>query len=188
MGFGKNHKINAGGQARHQSKRARTDAGAPVPTPRSPRARRFRRTRPLSCTPSSYRAGASDAATPAVIPAANAMETDAPAQPMQPQPPEVPPPSSPPPPNTPMRMARHARTHTTTTTAPQPRAHAHSTWHTPIAHAHMTHTHTQRTHMTRTHMTHAHAHNYTHAHAHTHAHSPDRLDRCIDPPAACSPS
>ncbi len=41
-------------------------------------------------------------------------------------------------------------------------------------------------------MTHArtHAHtrtcNYTHAHAHSHRHSPDRPDRCIDPPAVCS--
>ena len=78
MGFGKNHKINAGGQARHQSKRARTDAGAPVPTPRSPRARRFRRIRPLSCTP--YRADESDEDTTAAQPDENAMQTEVPAQ------------------------------------------------------------------------------------------------------------
>ena len=40
-------------------------------------------------------------------------------------------------------------------------------------------------------MTHARSHtcacNYTHAHAHSHRHSPDRPDRCIDPPAVCSP-
>jgi hypothetical protein len=40
-----------GGPGRAGSKRSRTGAGAPVPTPRSPRARRFRRIRPLSCTP-----------------------------------------------------------------------------------------------------------------------------------------
>ena len=84
-----------GGPGRAGSKRSRTGAGAPVPTPCSPRARRFRRARPLSCTP--YRAGASDTATPAVIPAENAMETDDPAQAMQPQPFKVAPASPPPP-------------------------------------------------------------------------------------------
>ena len=95
MGFGKNNTINAKGKARHPIKRSRTDAGAPVPTPCSPRARRFRRARPLSCTP--YRAGASDTATPAGIPAENAMQTDDTTQPMQPQPSEVAPASPPPP-------------------------------------------------------------------------------------------
>ena len=95
MGFGKNHTGNAGGKARHPIKRSRTDAGAPVPTPCSPRARRFRRARPLSCTP--CRAGASDTATPAVQPAENAMQTDDTTQPMQPQPSEVAPASPPPP-------------------------------------------------------------------------------------------
>ena len=80
MGFGKNNTINEGGQARHKSKRARTGAGAPVPTPCAPRARRFRRARPLSCAP--HRAGATDAATPAGIPAENAMQTDGTAQTM----------------------------------------------------------------------------------------------------------
>jgi hypothetical protein len=90
--FQRRHKGNDGGRARHSS---RTGAGAPVPTPCSPRARRFRRTRPLSCTP--YRAGASDTATPAGIPAENAMQTDDTTQPMQPQPSEVAPASPPPP-------------------------------------------------------------------------------------------
>ena len=42
---------NRHGKDGRGGKRSRTDAGAPVPTPCSPRARRFRRTRPLSCTP-----------------------------------------------------------------------------------------------------------------------------------------
>ena len=63
--FQKRHKGNDGGRARHSS---RTGAGAPVPTPCSPRARRFRRARPLSCTP--CRAGAADTAT-AAAPAAS---------------------------------------------------------------------------------------------------------------------
>ena len=95
MPFEKNNTVNSDGNARWRSKRSRTDAGAPVPTPCSPRARRFRRARPLSCTP--YRAGASDAATPAGIPAENAMQTDGTAQTMQPQPSEVAPASPPPP-------------------------------------------------------------------------------------------
>ena len=89
-GFERGNEQSAAGHAARWgtvSKTARTDAGAPVPTPRSARARRFRRARPLSCTP--YRAGASDTAIPAALPAANAMETDEPAQSMQPQPPEV---------------------------------------------------------------------------------------------------
>ena len=45
-GFSKNNEVNSGGTARW-SKRQRSDAGAPVPTPRSPRARRFRRIRSL---------------------------------------------------------------------------------------------------------------------------------------------
>ena len=93
--FPKGNTVNAKGIARHPIKRSRTDAGAPVPTPCSPRARRFRRARPLSCTP--YRAGASDTATPAGIPAENAMQTDDTTQPMQPQPSEVAPASPPPP-------------------------------------------------------------------------------------------
>ena len=95
MPFEKGYDGNKGGDARWRSKRSRTGAGAPVPTPCSPRARRFRRARPLSCTP--YRAGASDTATPAVIPAENAMQTDDTTQPMQPQPSEVAPASPPPP-------------------------------------------------------------------------------------------
>ena len=103
-----------GGPGRAGRKRSRTDAGAPVPTPCSPRARRFRRARPLSCTP--YRAGAADTATPAVIPAEDAMPTDETTQPMQPQPSEVPP-ASPPSPQPPIlprlpyaqRTSAHAR-------------------------------------------------------------------------------
>ncbi len=110
-GFERGNEQSAAGHAARWgtvSKHARTGAGAPVPTPRSPRARRFRRIRPLSCTP--YRAGASDTATPAVLPAANVMETDDTTQPMQPPPPEVLPRVTTTP-NTPMRMARtHART------------------------------------------------------------------------------
>ena len=41
--FQKGHQGNKGGATRHGSKRRRGDAGASVPTPRSPRARRFRR-------------------------------------------------------------------------------------------------------------------------------------------------
>ena len=99
MGFGKNHTVNAEGKARHKSKRSRTGAGAPVPTPCSPRARRFRRARPLSCTP--YRTGAADTATPAALPAEIAMQTNDTAQAMQPQPFEVAP-ASPPPPQPPI--------------------------------------------------------------------------------------
>ena len=97
-GFERGNEQSAAGHAARwgtDSKSARTDAGAPVPTPCSPRARRFRRARPLSCTP--YRAGASDTATPAVLPAENAMQTDDTTQPMQPQPSEVAPASPPPP-------------------------------------------------------------------------------------------
>ena len=36
--------------------------------------------------------------------------------------------------------------------------------------------------------THTHTYNYTHAHAHSHRHSSHRPDRCIDPPAGCSPA
>jgi hypothetical protein len=46
-GFSKNNEVNSGGEARWRRKRARGDAGASVPTPRSPRARRFRRNRSL---------------------------------------------------------------------------------------------------------------------------------------------
>ena len=95
MPFEKNNTVNSDGNARWRIKRSRTGAGAPVPTPCSPRARRFRRARPLSCTP--YRAGASDTATPAGIPAENAMQADDTTQPMQPQPSEVAPASPPPP-------------------------------------------------------------------------------------------
>ena len=86
---------NTHGSAGRGGRGRRTGAGAPVPTPCSPRARRFRRTRPLSCTP--YRAGAADTATVAALPAENAMQTDGTAQTMQPQPSEVAPASPPPP-------------------------------------------------------------------------------------------
>ena len=59
---------NPFGKAGRAGKLRRTDAGAPAPTPCSPRARRFRRARPLSCTP--CRAGAADTAT-AAAPAAS---------------------------------------------------------------------------------------------------------------------
>jgi hypothetical protein len=89
-------------------KRSRPDAGAPVPTPRSSRARRFRRTRPLSCTP--YRAGAADTATPAVLPAANAMETADFDQSMQSALPGVPPHHHDPPPTDSASLAYSQRT------------------------------------------------------------------------------
>ena len=92
-------RLNTKGPIGRAGKRSRTGASAPVPTPCSPRARRFRRARPLSCTP--YRTGAADTATPAALPAANAMQTDGTAEPMQPQPPEVVP-ASPPPPQPPI--------------------------------------------------------------------------------------
>ena len=47
--FGRGNQFGKDGRA---GKLRRTDAGAPVPTPRSACARRFRRTRPLSCTTS----------------------------------------------------------------------------------------------------------------------------------------
>ena len=113
-GLPRGHKLNSDGDARWGSKRSRTGAGAPIPTPRSPRARRFRRARPLSCTP--YRVGASDTATAAAPLAENAMQTDGTAEPMQPQPSEVAP-ASPPPPQPPIlprlpyaqRTSAHAR-------------------------------------------------------------------------------
>ena len=40
-GFSKNHEVNKNGQARHGDRLSSSDAGAPVPTPRSPRARRL---------------------------------------------------------------------------------------------------------------------------------------------------
>ena len=107
-----------GGPGRAGSKRSLTGTGAPVTTPCSPRASRFRRARPLSCTP--YRAGAADTATVAA-PAASvaAMATAGshatvrlpalPAPPAGKPPPQLPPPSRF---SAPMRTARtHARTH-----------------------------------------------------------------------------
>jgi hypothetical protein len=45
--FQKGHKLNENGQARWSGKRSSGDAGAHIRTPRSPRARRFRRHRSL---------------------------------------------------------------------------------------------------------------------------------------------
>jgi hypothetical protein len=46
-GFSKNNEVNKNGQARHGDRLSSSDAGAPAPTPRSPRARRFTRNRSL---------------------------------------------------------------------------------------------------------------------------------------------
>ena len=99
---------NRHGKDGRGGKLRRVDAGAPVPAPRSPRARRFRRARPLSCTP--YRAGASDTATPAGIPAANAIETADFDQSMQSALPAVPPHHHDPPPTDSASLAYSQRT------------------------------------------------------------------------------
>jgi hypothetical protein len=46
-GLQRGHKLNSDGEARWGSRLSSSDAGAPAPTPRSPRARRFRRHRSL---------------------------------------------------------------------------------------------------------------------------------------------
>ena len=74
--FTKGNDVNKAGKARHAGRLSSSDAGAPAPTPRSPRARRFRRNRSLSSPP--LHGGALETAT-AAAPTASvvAMATDA---------------------------------------------------------------------------------------------------------------
>ena len=113
MPFAVGNTVNKGGEARWRVKPSSSDARAPVPTPRSPRARRFRRNWSLG----SHRhdRGALEPATAAGTAAPDgAMATDAshatvrlPAPPAPPA--RKPPPQLPPPPDSMHRCARHAR-------------------------------------------------------------------------------
>ena len=113
---------NTHGAAGRGGKRSRGDASAPVPTPRSPRARRFRRHRSLSSPP--LHRGALETAPAAGIAAPDvAMATDAShatvRRPAPPAPPAGKPPPQLPPSRccAPMRTCTPARTHNLPPTA-----------------------------------------------------------------------
>ena len=109
MPFERGHDANKDGKARHAGRLSSSDAGAPAPAPRSPRARRFRRHRSLSSPP--LHRGALETA-PAAGTAApdDAMATDASHATVRLPAPPAPPAGKPPPQLPPSRFCAPMRT------------------------------------------------------------------------------